>query len=59
MKGRQLLRKRRGGSGGAARQWRGPLGTCTGGGASGSRLHFSHSRPMAMPGCLRHMIRSG
>ena len=21
--------------------------------------HFSHRRPMAMPGCLRHMIRSG
>lgn len=22
-------------------------------------VHFSHSRPMAMPGSLRHMMRSG
>ncbi len=22
-------------------------------------LHFSHNRPMATPGCLRHMTRSG
>jgi hypothetical protein len=27
--------------------------------ANAGCAHFSHSRPMAMPGSLRHMMRSG
>jgi hypothetical protein len=29
-----------------------------GGGKGGGKSNFSHKRPMAMPGCFRHMTRS-